>query len=170
MAKVSFSTIESRVSFESVAAVSARVMQEAAKAATDSDKLAIMQAGFVAMQDAEKAKDKIFSLVERCNLLQVTDGDVSAFWSFLLRFYDFKRAREVFTDFLVKVAEDTRRIVKTDDGKWIADTTRDYYPAKAEDKTTGDGESVAADDSGDDSATADNSGDGDATTEDGESK
>ena len=166
MAKVSFSTIESRVSFESVAAVSARVMQEAAKAATDSDKLAIMQAGFVAMQEAEKAKDKIFSLVERCNLLQVTDGDVSAFWSFLLRFYDFKRAREVFTDFLVKVAEDTRRIVKTDDGKWIADNTRDYYPAKAEDKTTGDGdgESVAADDSGDDSATDE------ATTEDGESK
>ena len=123
MAKVSFSSLENRMAFESVAEVSARIMNEAAAAKDDAAKLAIMSRGFEEMAAAEKAKDDIFSLVLRCNLLGVTDGDISAFWGFVLRFYSVKAARVVFTDFLKKVANETKRIKKDTAGNWVADLT-----------------------------------------------
>lgn len=131
MAKVSFSSLENRMAFESVAEVSARIMNEAAAAKDDAAKLAIMSRGFEEMAAAEKAKDDIFSLVLRCNLLGVTDGDVSAFWGFVLRFYSVKAARVVFTDFLKKVAAETKRIKKDTAGNWVADLTADDAPAAA---------------------------------------
>lgn len=123
MAKVTFSSLENKMAFESAAAVSARVMAEAAAAASDSEKLAIMQAGFEAMAAAEKSKDEIFALVLRCNLLSVTDGDIQNFWLFCNRFYSVKAARVVFTDFLKKVANETKRIKKDTAGNWVADLT-----------------------------------------------
>lgn len=137
MAKVSFSSIEGRVSFETSAQVSARIMAEAEKAADDSEKLAIMRRGFEEMAEAEKNKTKIFDLVERLNLLGVSDGNVSGAWDFLLKFYDIQRAREVFRDWLVQLADDTKRLVKDDSGKWVADTSRTYYGvlSGSEDKT-----------------------------------
>lgn len=123
MAKVTFSSLENKMSFESAAAVSARVMAEAAAASSDSEKLAIMQAGFEAMAAAEKSKDEIFSLVLRCNLLSVTDGDIQNFWLFCNRFYSVKAARVVFTDFIKKVANETKRIKKDTSGNWVADLT-----------------------------------------------
>lgn len=127
MAKVSFSSIEGRVSFETSAQVSARIMAEAEKATSDAEKLAIMKRGFEEMAEAEKNKTKIFDLVERLNLLGVSDGNVSGAWDFLLKFYDIQRAREVFRDWLVQLSDDTKRIVKDDSGKWVADTSRVYY-------------------------------------------
>lgn len=141
MAKVTFSSLENKMAFESAAAVSARVMAEAAAAASDSEKLAIMQAGFEAMAAAEKSKDEIFSLVLRCNLLSVTDGDIQNFWLFCNRFYSVKAARVVFTDFLKKVANETKRIKKDTAGNWVADLTAsddETTTAAAENKTAAD--------------------------------
>ena len=139
MAKVTFSSLENKMAFESAAAVSARVMAEAAAASSDSEKLAIMQAGFEAMAAAEKSKDEIFSLVLRCNLLSVTDGDIQNFWLFCNRFYSVKAARVVFTDFLKKVANETKRIKKDTAGNWVADlTASDDETTTAENKAAAD--------------------------------
>ena len=147
MAKVSFSSLENRMAFESVAEVSARIMNEAAAAKDDASKLAIMSRGFEEMAAAEKAKDDIFSLVLRCNLLGVTDGDISAFWGFVLRFYSVKAARVVFTDFLKKVAAETKRIKKDTAGNWVADLTADDAPAAAPAVAAETSAEVSADDS-----------------------
>ena len=145
MAKVTFSSLENKMSFESAAAVSARVMAEAEKAASDSEKLAIMKAGFEAMAAAEKSKDEIFSLVLRCNLLSVTDGDIQNFWMFCNRFYSVKAARVVFTDFIKKVANETKRIKKDTAGNWVADlTASDDDGEKAEKAATTENATEAA--------------------------
>lgn len=149
MAKVSFSSIEGRVSFETSAQVSARIMAEAENAKTDAEKLAIMKRGFEEMAAAEKNKSAIFELVERLNLLGVSDGNVSGAWDFLLKFYDIQRAREVFRDWLVQLSADTKRLVKDDSGKWIADTSRTYYG-----DLSGSDDATASATASDDSATA----------------
>lgn len=139
MAKVTFSSLENKMSFESSAAVSARIMAEAEKAANDSEKLAIMRRGFEEMAAAEKRKDDIFQLVLRCNLLGVTDGDISGFFAFVLRFYSMTTAKKIFTDFLGKLANETKRIKKDTAGNWVADlTASDDETTTAENKAAAD--------------------------------
>lgn len=160
MAKVSFSSIEGRVSFETSAQVSARIMAEAENAKSDAEKLAIMKRGFEEMAAAEKNKSAIFELVERLNLLGVSDGNVSGAWDFLLKFYDIQRAREVFRDWLVQLSADTKRLIKDDSGKWVADTSRTYYGdlSGSENKTASSEAAEASNMTDAESATADNSG------------
>lgn len=145
MAKVTFSSLENKMSFESSAAVSARIMAEAEKAANDSEKLAIMRRGFEEMAAAEKRKDDIFQLVLRCNLLGVTDGDISGFFAFVLRFYSMTTAKKIFTDFLGKLANETKRIKKDTAGNWVADlTASDDDGEKAEKAATTENATEAA--------------------------
>ena len=76
-----------------------------------------------------------------------------------MKFYDIQRAREVFRDWLVQLSADTKRLVKDDSGKWVADTSRTYYgDLSGSENNAASSEAAAASNMTEAEAAADNSG------------